>query len=150
MRIRAREPVKHRFDGCDLAPSLNRIIEIRVTPPIPATKRVQRRPEIGQGIAHDGLRIKDDELVGIGPLVISSMAGIAVSDGVKILFAAMECDVHPASLLGGTGCRYIDEARLGHAVGAGGFRKGELALIEREELTRRLALVRGVERTINC
>jgi hypothetical protein len=77
------------------------------------------------------------------------MSGIAVADGVKILLAAVECDMNPARLLGGTDGRHIDIPGLGHAVGAGGLRKGELVLVERNQLARKLALVLGVERAIN-
>jgi hypothetical protein len=132
-----------------LAPCLHRIVEIGISLPIPTPKRVQRSPEIGQGIARHGLRIKDDELVCIGPLIVAGMSGIAVADSVKILLAAMECDMNPARLPGGAGGRHVDIPGLGHAVGAGGLRKGELALIERNQLARKLALVLGVERAIN-
>ena len=96
------EPVEHGFDGCDLPPGLNGIIEVRVTPPIPAAERVEGGKGIGSGIAYDGLGIEDDQAVRVSPLVIAGMLDVMVPDGFEVLLAAVERDMHAARLLGGT------------------------------------------------
>ena len=112
----ARKPVEHGLDGCDLPPGLNGIIEVRVTPPVPASERVEGREGIGGGIADDGLRVKDDQAVGVGPLVIAGMLDVMVLDGFEVLLAAMERDMHAARLLGGARRRNVNIPGLGHAV----------------------------------
>src|SRR5277367_2161240 len=95
------EPVEHGFNGCNLPRGLNSIIEVCVTPPIPAPERVEGREGIGGGIADDGLRIENDHAVGVGPLVIAGMLDVVVLDGFEVLLAAVERDMHPAGLPGG-------------------------------------------------
>src|SRR5271170_2075991 len=145
LEMPACEAVEHGFDGCDLPPGLNGIIEVRVTPPIPAPERVEGCESIGSGIAYDGLRIKDDQAVRVGPLVIAGMLDVMVLNGFEVLLAAVECDMHAAGLLGGTRRRNVNIPGLGHAVGGRGFGRRQLPLIECDELSGKRAAVLGVE-----
>ena len=142
-------PVEHGFDRCDLPPGLNGVIEIRVAPPIPAAKRVQRRTEIGPGIAHNGLWIEDDDTIGVGPLIIAGVFNISGLNGLEVLLAAMERDMHPARLLSRTRRRYINVTDLGHAVGSRRCRSRQLPLIKREELAGKRAGVLWIERSVS-
>jgi hypothetical protein len=65
------------------------IIKVRITPPIPASKRVHRRREIGKRVTYRGLRVEDDQAIGVGPLVVTGVFDVAVSDRVKVLHAAV-------------------------------------------------------------
>src|SRR5260370_1495928 len=143
------EAVEHGLNGCELAPSLNGIIEVRVTPPIPAPEWVEGREGIGGGVACDGLWIENDQAVRVGPLVIAGMLDVMLLNGFEVLLAAVERDMHAARLLGGTQGRHIDIAGLGHAVGGRGFGRGQLPLIEREELPGKRAAVPTVEGAVN-
>src|SRR5260370_42639796 len=95
------EPVEHGLNGCDLAPSLNGIIEVRVTPPIPAPEWVEGREGIGGGVACDGLWIEDDQAVRVGPLVIAGMLVVILLSVFEVLLAALEHAMHEARTLGG-------------------------------------------------
>jgi hypothetical protein len=64
---------------------------IDVTPPIPASFRIGRQVR-----ARFGLRVENNEMVGIGPGIISGVIDEMSVDVADVLLAAMERDVDAA------------------------------------------------------
>jgi hypothetical protein len=75
----------HRHGRVDLRPTLERIIGAGVSPPIPASQW------IGRG--RRGLRIKDHDVVRVGPLIDAGFLHELLLDYALILQAAVEYDV---------------------------------------------------------
>ena len=73
------------------------VIVARITPPVPASFRIAadlawiRQPQPG-----NGLRVKNDDVVGIRPRIVSGVPEEELVDLVHALLAAMECNVKAA------------------------------------------------------
>eukprot|EP00295_Goniomonas_pacifica_P009774 CAMPEP_0175841682 /NCGR_PEP_ID=MMETSP0107_2-20121207/20071_1 /TAXON_ID=195067 ORGANISM="Goniomonas pacifica, Strain CCMP1869" /NCGR_SAMPLE_ID=MMETSP0107_2 /ASSEMBLY_ACC=CAM_ASM_000203 /LENGTH=180 /DNA_ID=CAMNT_0017155689 /DNA_START=59 /DNA_END=601 /DNA_ORIENTATION=- len=91
--------VNHVLDGVDLRCDLGGVVGERVSPPVPAALGVVRGH-----VADRRLRIQDDHVVGLGPLVESRVLDEGVADGAQVLLTAVEGDVEfalaPAGALG--------------------------------------------------
>src|SRR5512144_2417935 len=100
---RLSEPVNHGVDGAYLRAALAREVFAGESPPVPAALRVgPRHRDPSDPAGHRGrLRIEHDNVVRLGPLVVTRVADECLADGVRVLQAAVKGDVQPAaSMLG--------------------------------------------------
>src|SRR5215472_14712023 len=113
--MRACQPVEHCFDRGDLPTGFHCVIEVRVSPPVPAPERVSGRKRIDSGVTGGGLWKEDDQAIAVSPLVVAGMLDITALDRLDILLAAVQRDVHAAPLPCGTRGRNVHIPGLSHA-----------------------------------
>ena len=83
--------------GAHLLAIPTQVIVARITPPVPASFRIAadlawiRQPQPG-----NGLRVQNDDVVGIRPRIVSGVSEEELVDLVHALLAAMECNVKAA------------------------------------------------------
>src|SRR6266852_5300624 len=94
-------PVDHPLHGSHLPATLDGIVRIIITPPIPATERVLA--------AGSRLRIEHNDVVGVGPFVVAGVANVSRTEGHEpgscreipiclVLLAAVKHDMQLAGL----------------------------------------------------
>src|SRR5262249_52028929 len=123
-------------DGGYLGSILAEIVEVGITPPVPAALRVDR--------ARFGLGEEDYEPVRIGDLGVARFLDELVAHRLARLLATVECDMDAAAPLRRAGRGDIDHALVGEAVAS----PGAGLLVGHDELASRF---RGVilERAID-
>ena len=118
------EAFDHAHHGADLRGVARRIGRARVAPPVPAAARVVDPP-----VARDRLRVEHDQVVGVGPAVVTRVAHEPLADRRSALPAAVERDVDAAASR--IACAWdIDVAVVRHA---DRMRFREFILIESEQ-----------------
>lgn len=151
----AREARKHGAHCRHLPAVLVRIVGVVVAPPVPTTDRVAPG-ETGPAGQRIRLWIEDNEIVGVGSLVVAGLLNVGVrnlatrpADKGRTwkLLAAVEDHMHPAGAAGRAGGGHVRPTRGPHAVGGG--RADEFSLIELDESATEIAHVFRVQRPVD-
>jgi len=143
MKLETSNAVHHCFDSSHLRASVSviRLGIMIVTPPIPAGLWV------AQNFGFDGLRIKNNQIVSISPLIVASVFNEGHTNTVKVLDTSMERNVQSASHV--ERCRAISRhIRKARSIEAVSIPK-KFCLIEFDDLASEFAIIARCQGPIN-